>query len=195
MCGGCASHLDSYQGSAGFEASFIPCLDVGAPCAASGIYFCPLCLCWLQTHVVLLIVHSMEDPSGNPCCIICPCMHFFALLSTLPLSLISSTEVRSEERGILERAGVVQSLTVGVAPIVVVIASACTFTLHMALGYDLTAAQVLKFVNLDLSLRTTTYLVIVWMGDMISQSASLNVEISLLTLGVCVHFNASFRQR
>lgn len=53
-----------------------------------------------------------------------------------------STEVRSEERGILERAGLVQSLTVGVAPIVVVIASVCTFTLHMALGYDLTAAEV-----------------------------------------------------
>ncbi|CAB1337453.1 unnamed protein product [Coregonus sp. 'balchen'] len=50
-------------------------------------------------------------------------------------------KVRSEERGILERAGCVQSLTVGVAPIVVVIASVCTFTLHMALGYDLTAAQ------------------------------------------------------
>lgn len=50
--------------------------------------------------------------------------------------------MRSEERGILERAGVTQSLTVGVAPIVVVIASVCTFTLHMALGYDLTAAEV-----------------------------------------------------
>ncbi|MEQ2168350.1 hypothetical protein GOODEAATRI_013439 [Goodea atripinnis] len=54
---------------------------------------------------------------------------------------VSSTEVRSEERGILEKTGVVQSLTVGVAPIVVVIASVCTFTLHMALGYDLTAAE------------------------------------------------------
>lgn len=53
-----------------------------------------------------------------------------------------STEVRLEERRILESAGVVQSLTVGVAPIVVVIASVCTFTLHMALGYDLTAAEV-----------------------------------------------------
>lgn len=51
-------------------------------------------------------------------------------------------KVRSEERGILERAGVIQSLTVGVAPIVVVIASVCTFTLHMTLGYDLTAAEV-----------------------------------------------------
>lgn len=42
----------------------------------------------------------------------------------------------------LERAGLVQSLTVGVAPIVVVISSVCTFTFHMALGYDLTAAEV-----------------------------------------------------
>lgn len=51
-------------------------------------------------------------------------------------------EVRSEERRILEWAGYVQSLTVGVAPVIVVIASVCTFTLHMALGNDLTAAQV-----------------------------------------------------
>lgn len=42
----------------------------------------------------------------------------------------------------LERAGLVQSLTVGVAPIVVVISSVCTFTFHMALGHDLTAAEV-----------------------------------------------------
>uniref|UniRef100_A0A8C4ENZ0 ATP-binding cassette sub-family C member 5 n=1 Tax=Dicentrarchus labrax TaxID=13489 RepID=A0A8C4ENZ0_DICLA len=68
-------------------------------------------------------------------------------------------KVRSEERGILERAGVVQSLTVGVAPIVVVIASACTFTLHMALGYDLTAAEaftvVAVFNSMTFSLKVT----------------------------------------
>ncbi|XP_049898055.1 ATP-binding cassette sub-family C member 5 [Epinephelus moara] len=68
-------------------------------------------------------------------------------------------KVRSEERGILERAGVVQSLTVGVAPIVVVIASVCTFTLHMALGYDLTAAQaftvVAVFNSMTFSLKVT----------------------------------------
>uniref|UniRef100_A0A8D3AL38 ATP-binding cassette sub-family C member 5 n=1 Tax=Scophthalmus maximus TaxID=52904 RepID=A0A8D3AL38_SCOMX len=55
-------------------------------------------------------------------------------------------KVRSEERGILERAGVIQSLTVGVAPIVVVIASVCTFTLHMTLGYDLSAAEAFTVV-------------------------------------------------
>lgn len=67
-----------------------------------------------------------------------------------------STEVRSEERGILERAGLVQSLTVGVAPIVVVIASVCTFTLHMALGYDLTAAEVFLLLPF---VYTVTFLV------------------------------------
>ena len=60
----------------------------------------------------------------------------------LPLSLCLSEDVRAEEKKILERAGLVQSLTVGVAPVVVVMASVCTFTLHMALGYDLTASQV-----------------------------------------------------
>lgn len=67
--------------------------------------------------------------------------------------------VRSEERRILERAGVVQSLTVGVAPIVVVIASVCTFTLHMALGYDLTAAEaftvVAVFNSMTFALKVT----------------------------------------
>lgn len=68
-------------------------------------------------------------------------------------------KVRSEERRILERAGVVQSLTVGVAPIVVVIASVCTFTLHMALGYDLTAAEaftvVAVFNSMTFALKVT----------------------------------------
>ncbi|KAM6924039.1 ATP-binding cassette sub-family C member 5 [Xenentodon cancila] len=68
-------------------------------------------------------------------------------------------KVRSEERAILERAGVVQSLTVGVAPIVVVIASVCTFTLHMALGNDLTAAEaftvVAVFNSMTFALKVT----------------------------------------
>lgn len=68
-------------------------------------------------------------------------------------------KVRSEERGILEKAGCVQSLTVGVAPIVVVIASVCTFTLHMAMGYDLDAAQaftvVAVFNSMTFALKVT----------------------------------------
>lgn len=68
-------------------------------------------------------------------------------------------KVRSEERSILEKAGLVQSLTVGVAPIVVVIASVCTFTLHMALGYDLTAAEaftvVAVFNSMTFALKVT----------------------------------------
>lgn len=68
-------------------------------------------------------------------------------------------KVRSEEKSILERAGVVQSLTMGVAPIVVVIASVCTFTLHMALGYDLTAAEaftvVAVFNSMTFALKVT----------------------------------------
>ncbi|XP_030649011.1 multidrug resistance-associated protein 5 [Chanos chanos] len=68
-------------------------------------------------------------------------------------------KVRTEEKGILERAGYVQSLTVGVAPIVVVIASVCTFTVHMALGYDLTAAQaftvVAVFNSMTFALKVT----------------------------------------
>ncbi|XP_067314085.1 ATP-binding cassette sub-family C member 5 [Pseudorasbora parva] len=68
-------------------------------------------------------------------------------------------KVRSEERRILEWAGCVQSLTLGVAPVVVVMASVCTFTLHMALGYDLTAAQaftvVAVFNSMTFALKVT----------------------------------------
>uniref|UniRef100_A0A8B9L136 ATP-binding cassette sub-family C member 5 n=1 Tax=Astyanax mexicanus TaxID=7994 RepID=A0A8B9L136_ASTMX len=58
-----------------------------------------------------------------------------------------SQAVRNEERQILERTGYFQSITVGVAPIVVVIASVATFTTHMLLGYDLTAAQAFTVVT------------------------------------------------
>ncbi|XP_048461284.1 ATP-binding cassette sub-family C member 5-like [Rhincodon typus] len=54
--------------------------------------------------------------------------------------------IRSRERHFLEKAGYVQSITVGVAPIVVVVSSSCTFTLHMAMGYDLTAAEAFTIV-------------------------------------------------
>uniref|UniRef100_A0A674AHW8 ATP-binding cassette sub-family C member 5 n=1 Tax=Salmo trutta TaxID=8032 RepID=A0A674AHW8_SALTR len=55
--------------------------------------------------------------------------------------------IREEERIILERTGYFQSITVGVAPIVVVIASVATFSTHMLLGYDLTAAQAFTVVT------------------------------------------------
>ncbi|XP_028650798.1 multidrug resistance-associated protein 5 isoform X2 [Erpetoichthys calabaricus] len=56
-------------------------------------------------------------------------------------------KIREEERLILERAGYFQSITVGVAPIVVVIASVATFSAHMLLGYDLTASQAFTVVT------------------------------------------------
>uniref|UniRef100_A0A671LKD1 ATP-binding cassette sub-family C member 5 n=1 Tax=Sinocyclocheilus anshuiensis TaxID=1608454 RepID=A0A671LKD1_9TELE len=58
-----------------------------------------------------------------------------------------SQAVRNEERQILEQTGYFQSITVGVAPIVVVIASVATFSTHMLLGYDLTAAQAFTVVT------------------------------------------------
>ncbi|KAM3932947.1 MIT domain-containing protein 1 isoform 2-T3 [Leptodactylus fuscus] len=55
--------------------------------------------------------------------------------------------IRRAERALLEKAGYVQSVTSGIAPVVVVVASVCTFTLHMALGYDLTAPQAFTVVT------------------------------------------------
>ncbi|XP_056140092.1 multidrug resistance-associated protein 5 isoform X4 [Lampris incognitus] len=55
--------------------------------------------------------------------------------------------IREEEQKLLEQTGYFQSITVGVAPIVVVIASVATFSAHMLLGYDLTAAQAFTVVT------------------------------------------------
>lgn len=66
--------------------------------------------------------------------------------------------IRDEERRILELTGYFQSITVGVAPIVVVIASVATFSAHMLLGYDLTAAQVPGTANRLASLQFILYL-------------------------------------
>ncbi|XP_030247831.1 ATP-binding cassette sub-family C member 5 isoform X2 [Sparus aurata] len=55
--------------------------------------------------------------------------------------------IRDEERRILELTGYFQSVTVGVAPVVVVIASVATFSTHLLLGYDLTAAQAFTVVT------------------------------------------------
>ncbi|XP_037534347.1 multidrug resistance-associated protein 5-like [Nematolebias whitei] len=55
--------------------------------------------------------------------------------------------IRCEERRLLELTGYFQSITVGVAAIVVVIASVVTFSAHMLLGYDLTAAQAFTVVT------------------------------------------------
>ncbi|XP_073340805.1 ATP-binding cassette sub-family C member 5 [Pagrus major] len=55
--------------------------------------------------------------------------------------------IRDEERRILELTGYFQSITVGVAPVVVVIASVATFSTHLLLGYDLTAAQAFTVVT------------------------------------------------
>ncbi|XP_073445373.1 ATP-binding cassette sub-family C member 5 [Dendrobates tinctorius] len=70
-------------------------------------------------------------------------------------------KIRENERKILEKAGYFQSITVGVAPIVVVIASVVTFSVHMMLGYDLTAAQaftvVTVFNSMTFALKVTPF--------------------------------------
>ncbi|XP_077146263.1 ATP-binding cassette sub-family C member 5 isoform X3 [Ranitomeya variabilis] len=70
-------------------------------------------------------------------------------------------KIRENERKILEKGGYFQSITVGVAPIVVVIASVVTFSVHMMLGYDLTAAQaftvVTVFNSMTFALKVTPF--------------------------------------
>lgn len=152
------THLDSYQGSAGFQAPLYAMFGRGAlvfPLVAiSGLSRAAsetLSLLFFSvrsenfrgaSHPLLHFPPAFSHP-------VCVCVLF--LIISLCVSLVSLTEVRSEERGMLERAGVVQSFTVGVAPIVVVISSVCTFTLHMAMGYDLTAAEVFKYGSVRVS--------------------------------------------
>ncbi|KAK2495655.1 hypothetical protein MC885_014567 [Smutsia gigantea] len=73
----------------------------------------------------------------------------------------SVQKIREEERRILEKAGYFQSITVGVAPIVMVIASVVTFSVHMILGFDLTAAQaftvVTVFNSMTFALKVTPF--------------------------------------
>ncbi|XP_075870988.1 ATP-binding cassette sub-family C member 5 [Nelusetta ayraudi] len=71
------------------------------------------------------------------------------------------SRIRDEERKILEKTGYFQSITVGVAPIVVVIASVATFSAHLLLGYNLTAAQAFTVVTvfnaMTFSLKVTPF--------------------------------------
>ncbi|XP_067897765.1 ATP-binding cassette sub-family C member 5-like [Heterodontus francisci] len=73
----------------------------------------------------------------------------------------SVLKIREEERQILEYAGYFQSITVGVAPVVVVIASVVTFSVHLLLGYDLTAAEAFTVVTvfnaMTFSLKVTPF--------------------------------------
>uniref|UniRef100_A0A8C3YJJ1 ATP-binding cassette sub-family C member 5 n=1 Tax=Catagonus wagneri TaxID=51154 RepID=A0A8C3YJJ1_9CETA len=73
----------------------------------------------------------------------------------------SVQKIREEERRMLEKAGYFQSITVGVAPIVMVIASVVTFSVHMILGFDLTAAQaftvVTVFNSMTFALKVTPF--------------------------------------
>ncbi|CAL1613879.1 unnamed protein product [Knipowitschia caucasica] len=74
------------------------------------------------------------------------CMKFIKMYSWEDAFAQNIQKVRSREKSILQKVGIVQSFTLGVAPVVVVIASVCTFTIHVALGYNLTAAEAFTVV-------------------------------------------------
>ncbi|XP_039623577.1 multidrug resistance-associated protein 5-like [Polypterus senegalus] len=71
----------------------------------------------------------------------------------------SIQKIRAKEHKILQKAGFIHSITVGLAPVIVVIASVSTFILHMFLDYDLNASQAFTvftvFSSVSFALRTT----------------------------------------
>ncbi|XP_068124294.1 ATP-binding cassette sub-family C member 5-like isoform X2 [Hyperolius riggenbachi] len=75
------------------------------------------------------------------------CIRFIKMYAWENTFMRTIQEIRKSEKSFLEKAGYVQSVTSGIAPVVVVVASVCTFTLHMALGYDLTAPQAFTVVT------------------------------------------------
>ncbi|KAM9321211.1 MIT domain-containing protein 1 [Gastrophryne carolinensis] len=75
------------------------------------------------------------------------CIRFIKMYAWENTFMRNIQAIRNAEKSFLEKAGYVQSITSGIAPVVVVVASVCTFTLHMALGYDLTAPQAFTVVT------------------------------------------------
>ncbi|XP_077338862.1 ATP-binding cassette sub-family C member 5-like isoform X2 [Lithobates pipiens] len=75
------------------------------------------------------------------------CIRFIKMYAWENTFMRNIQAIRNAEKSFLEKAGYVQSVTSGIAPVVVVVASVCTFSLHMALGYDLTAPQAFTVVT------------------------------------------------
>ncbi|KAM8977449.1 ATP-binding cassette sub-family C member 5-like [Pelodytes ibericus] len=75
------------------------------------------------------------------------CIRFIKMYAWEHTFIRNIQTIRNEEKSFLEKAGYVQSVTSGIAPVVVVVASVCTFTVHMALGYDLSAPEAFTVVT------------------------------------------------
>ncbi|XP_030058334.1 LOW QUALITY PROTEIN: multidrug resistance-associated protein 5-like [Microcaecilia unicolor] len=76
------------------------------------------------------------------------CMKFIKMYAWEKSFVQNVQDIRNEERSFLEKAGFVQSITSGISPVVVIVASVFTFTLHMGLGYDLSVVQAFTVVTI-----------------------------------------------
>ncbi|XP_015262676.1 PREDICTED: multidrug resistance-associated protein 5 [Gekko japonicus] len=165
-------NICSNDGQRMFEAAAVGSLLAGGPIVAIlGMIYNVMILGptgFLGSAVFILFYPAMVSrrPSASTgkhiCIAVCVCLAALNMASFVCVFVYSTlTEIREEERRILERAGYFQSITVGVAPIVVVIASVVTFSVHMFLGYDLTAAQaftvVTVFNSMTFALKVTPF--------------------------------------
>ncbi|KAG8452189.1 hypothetical protein GDO86_004109 [Hymenochirus boettgeri] len=102
------------------------------------------------------------------------CIRFIKMYAWENTFINNIQAIRSEEKAFLEKGGYAQSVTTGVAPIVVVVASVCTFTFHMALGYDLNGAEAFTVVAVFSSM--TTALKIIPLAVKAASEASVSIS-------------------
>ncbi|KAM4795961.1 MIT domain-containing protein 1 [Rhinophrynus dorsalis] len=116
------------------------------------------------------------------------CIRFIKMYAWENTFIHKIQAIRREEKAFLEKAGYVQSITSGVAPVVVVVASVCTFTLHMALGYSLSAPEAFTVVTVFNSM--TSALKMIPLAVRAASEASVSISrfqrlLLMEEIGVC----------
>uniref|UniRef100_A0A8C5LQJ0 ATP-binding cassette sub-family C member 5 n=1 Tax=Leptobrachium leishanense TaxID=445787 RepID=A0A8C5LQJ0_9ANUR len=101
------------------------------------------------------------------------CIRFIKMYTWENTFIWNIQAIRNAEKAYLEKAGYVQSVTSGVGPAVVVVASVCTFSVHMALGYDLSAPEAFTVVTVFNSMSSA--LKIIPLGIKAASEASVSI--------------------
>ncbi|KAM4699734.1 ATP-binding cassette sub-family C member 5-like [Discoglossus pictus] len=188
-------NMCSNDGHRLFEVAAIGCMLAASPISAclglmyTALYLGPTAL--LGSAIFILIYPTMMLASKltayfrKKCIVITDrrvrimneilnCIRFIKMYAWENTFIHNVQDIRRDEKSFLEKAGYIQSITSGVAPVVVVVASVCTFTLHMALGYDLSASQAFTVVTIFNAM--TSSLKIIPLAVRAASEASISVS-------------------